>query len=217
MSKVLPSICIMNVFLNMIYKRGTGKLRAYIQENAKRLQILSLLIFFVLVLGIVTGSIFYMKTGGDAETINQKLSEAFLAIADPQNGMAAAKGFFAENLICCAVIFISAYFKAGAVFSAAVVVRKGFITGFTAAAAAKTYGIAGAALMAGTGVDLVLSSLVYIIFTAVSWTYSVSSEKKSKKFLIFFLIFSISIFCVLSFSRGFLTTTFMKLIYPKIT
>ena len=192
-------------------------LRRYFEENRQKLHALSLLIFFVLVLGIVTGSMFYVKTGVGRSVINDKVSDAFLKLSKPENGLMFAKTFFIENLICCTLIFISAYFKLGSLISVGIIIRKGFVTGFTTAAAVGAYGLSGAALMSTTAFDLIISTAVLIMLAAVSASYSMASEKKSKKFLIFFMIFSISIFCVISFSRGFMTTTFMKMIYPKIT
>ena len=189
--------------------------RKYLESNGQKLQILSILIFFVMVIGIVTGSIFYMKTGDGREIINGHLSDIFRAAAETSDKLGAAKNYLFEAAVSCFVIFISAYFKLGALTSLGVVLRKGFITGFTAAAAAGTYGVKGIALVAATSVDLVISVIILVIFSAVSVTYSIEKEKNSKKFLIFFAIFSISIFCVISFARGFLSTTFMNLIYPK--
>ena len=168
-----------------------------------------------MVAGIVTGSVFYMKTGEGREIINGHLSDIFRLTAQTSNKLGAAKNYMFEAAVSCLVIFISAYFRLGALTAIGVVLRKGFITGFTAAAAAGTYGIRGMVLMAATGVDLVISAIILVLFAAVSVTYSTQKEKNSKKFLIFFAIFAISIFCVISFSRGFLSTTFMNLIYPK--
>ena len=189
-------------------------MRKYLENNGQKLQILSILIFFVLVVGIVTGSVFYMKTGDGRAVINEHLADIFRASAETTNKLEAAKNYFLEGVISCAVIFFCAYFRAGAFVTLSVVLRKGFVTGFTAAAAAGTYGLKGMALMAATGADLVISVIILVIFSAVSVTYSIEKEKNSKKFLIFFVIFSISTFCVISFTRGFVSTTFMKLIYP---
>ena len=192
-------------------------MRKYLEDNRQKLQILSILIFFVMIIGIVTGSVFYMKTGDGRTAINEHLSDIFRAAADTSNKLGAVKNFFFEAAVSCAVIFISAYFKLGAVLSIGVVFRKGFVTGFTSAAAAGAYGVKGMLLMAATGVDLVISVIILVIFSAVSVSYSIEKEKNSKKFLIFFAIFSISIFCIVSFARGFMSTTFMKLIYPNFT
>ena len=189
-------------------------MRKYLENNGQKLQILSILIFFVLVVGIVTGSVFYMKTGDGRAVINEHLTDIFRASAETTNKLGAAKNYFLEGVISCAVIFFCAYFKFGAFVTLSVVLRKGFITGFTAAAAAGTYGLKGIALMAATGADLVISVIILVLFSAVSVTYSIEKEKNSKTFLIFFVIFSISTFCVISFTRGFVSTTFMKLIYP---
>ena len=190
-------------------------MRKYLESNGQKLQILSILIFFVMVTGIVTGSIFYIKTGDGRAGINEHLTDIFRLAAETSDKFGASKNYFFEGLVSCAVIFIAAYFRFGALLSVGVVLRKGFITGFTAAAAAGTYGLKGGLLMAATGLDLVAGVITLVLFSAVSVTYSIEKEKNSKKFLIFFAIFSISIFCIISFSRGFVSTTFMKLIYPK--
>ena len=191
-------------------------MRKYLDSNGQKLQILSILIFFVMVAGIVTGSVFYMKTGEGREIINRHFTDIFRAAADTSNKLGAAKNYFFESLISCVIIFIAAYFKFGAVVTLGAVLRKGFITGFTAASAAGAYGIKGGLIMAATGVDLVISVIILVIFSAVSVTYSIEKEKNSKKFLIFFAFFSISIFCIISFLRGFVSTTFMNFLYPKL-
>ena len=189
-------------------------MRKYLESNGQKLQILSILIFFVMVTGIVTGSVFYMKTGDGRAAVNEHLTDIFRAAAETSNKLGAAKNYFFEAAVSCAVIFICAYYKFGALATLAVVLRKGFVTGFTAAAAAGTYGAKGALIMAATGVELVVSVIILVIFSAVSVSYSIEREKNSKKFLIFFAIFSISIFCIISFARGFVSTTFMNLLYP---
>ena len=191
-------------------------MRKYLDSSGQKLQILSILIFFVMVVGIVTGSVFYMKTGDGRAVINEHLTDIFRLSAENSDKMGAVKNYFFEGVISCAVIFICAYFKAGALVTLSVVLRKGFITGFTAAAAAGAYGLKGGLIMAATGFDLVISVIILVIFSAVSVTYSIEREKISKKFLIFFVIFSISIFCIISFARGFVSTTFMKFLYPKL-
>ena len=192
-------------------------MRKYLDNNGQKLQILSILIFFVMVVGIVTGSVFYMKTGDGRAVINEHLADIFRSTAETTNKMGAVKNYFFEGFVYCALIFVCAYFKFGVFVTLTAVLRKGFVTGFTAAAAAGTYGLKGMALMAATGADLVISVIILVIFSAVSVTYSIEKEKNSKKFLIFFAIFSISIFCIISFSRGFVSTTFMKFLYPNFT
>ena len=170
-----------------------------------------------MVTGIVTGSVFYMKTGDGRAVINEHLTDIFRSAAETLDKAGAAKKYFFEAAVSCFVIFVCAFFKFGAVVTLTAVLRKGFITGFTAAAAAGAYGLKGMALMAATGADLVVSAILLVTFSAVSVTYSIEKEKNSKKFLIFFAIFAISIFCVISFLRGFVSTTFMKFLYPKFS
>ena len=169
-----------------------------------------------MVTGIVTGSVFYMKIGDGRAAVDEHFADIFRAAAETSDKLGAAKNYFFEGVVSCAVIFICAYFKLGVIGTLGVVLRKGFITGFTAAAAAGAYGLKGMAVMAATGADAVISVIILVIFSAVSVTYSVEKEKNSKKFLIFFVIFSISIFCIISFARGYVSTTFMNFLYPKI-
>ena len=189
-------------------------MRRYLVENGQKLQILSILIFFVLVTGIVTGSIFYMKTGDGRAAVNEHFMDIFRKSSETVNKLAAARNYFLGAAAQCLIIFVSAYFKFGAALTLAVVLRKGFVTGFTSAAAAGAYGIKGALVIGAAGTELVAGIAALVFFSAVSVAYSIEKEKTSKKFLIFFAVFFISIFCALSAAHGFLSTTFMKLLYP---
>lgn len=169
-----------------------------------------------MVIGVVTGSIFYMKIGEGRTAVNERLSDIFRIFAGTENRLEAAENFFFGKLALCLIIFVSAYFRAGAAVTAAAMLRRGFVMGFTGAAAAGAYGVKGALIMAASGMDMVAGTVILVIFSAISASYSIEREKNSKKFLIFSAIFSISIFCMISLSRGFVSTTFMKLLYPKL-
>ena len=189
-------------------------MRKYLESNGQKLQILSIVIFFVMVVGIVTGSIFYIKTGDGRTAVNEHLADIFSVYSGNTDRFEAAKNFFIGSALQCLVIFISAYFKFGVVFTFGTILRKGFTTGFTSAAAVGAYSLKGTLLMAASGAELITGTIILVIFAAISAAYSIEKEKSSKKFLIFFLIFSLSIFCVISLFHGYLSTTFMKWIYP---
>ncbi len=185
-------------------------MRRYLDSNGQKLQILSILIFFLMVIGIVTGSIFYTKTGDARTAVDEHFKDIFRMAAQTENPLGSAKDVFAGWAVSAAIIFISAFFRLGVLTTAAVTVRRGFIMGFTVASAVGAYGARGSLIMCGFAAELVIGTAILVFFSSVSVSYSIAREKISKKFLIFFAVFAISIFCVLSLLHGFFATTFMK-------
>ena len=134
--------------------------------------------------------------------------------------MTVFKNSLVSSLIQLGIIFIMGFFRAGFIGTGAVIVRKGFVTGFTSAAFFRAYGARGFLIMLTTMPQLVIIMPAMIIYAAISIGFSLTEDKFQKKIIfsyIFFTIFMISIFCAASFSEGFLTTTFMKLLSPKLS
>lgn len=170
--------------------------------------------FFVFLLGIISGSVYYTRLENAAE-VGEYLKSVCLMMSDSNNGFEIAKNIFTDNLICSAVIFFVSPYKFCIPLTAAVILRKGFVTGFTSAAAVGTFGIRGAEIILSTAFDTAVSVSALLLLGVFSAVYGIAGDMKLKKILKIFMIFSVGIFCVSATARGFFSTTFMKMLYPK--
>ena len=172
------------------------------------------LLIFLLVVGVTVGSVYLAKNSGDmAEGIKNYIGSFCTAVSENKNSMTVFKNSLQANLISVGIVFLMGFLRFGFIVTGAIIVRKGFIIGFTTASFIKFYGAKGMLVMLSTMPTLLL-------FSAVSIKYSLNSERKSKKIIfsyIFFMIIIISIFCVASLSEGYLTTTFMSWVSPKLS
>ena len=152
------------------------------------------LLIFLLVVGVTVGSVYLAKNSGDmAEGIKNYIG---------------------------GIIFLMGFLRFGFIVTGAIIVRKGFIIGFTTASFIKFYGAKGMLVMLSTMPTILITIPTLLLFSAVSIKYSLNSERKSKKIIfsyIFFMIIIISIFCVASLSEGYLTTTFMSWVSSKLS
>lgn len=174
----------------------------------------------LLVIGVTAGSVYLSKHSADmGEGIKNYISSFFNSFAENRNNAAVFKNSLTSNLLSLAVIFAMGFFRFGCIVTGAVIVRKGFIMGFTAASFFKFYGFKGMLIMLSTMPTIIINVPALLFFSAISLKFSLNHDKKQKKLIfsyIFFLILMISIFCVASLSEGYLTTTFMSLISLKI-
>ena len=178
-------------------------------------------LFFMLALGTVAGCACLVK-GWDSvgAGVTEYLKAVFSPEAVHESGAAVFKSSLASNLITLAIIFFAGFFRFGFLVTGAVILRKGFITGFTTASFLRAYGAKGIIAMLSASPSMLITVPAILIFSAVSILFSRNENKFKKIFIfsyIFFGIFMIAIFCAASFSDGFLTTIFMNWIIPKIS
>lgn len=183
----------------------------------------ALYVFAVILLaaGIAAGSL-YLARGSDemAEQIKNYIGGFFANFSETRNNIAVFRNSLTANLITLGIIFVMGFFRLGCIGTGALLVRKGFIMGFTAASFFKFYGGRGLLVMLSTMPTVLITVPALLIFSAVSVNFGINKEKKEKKLFfsyIFFLILMLSIFCIASLAEGFLTTTFMNWISPKIS
>lgn len=183
-------------------------------SSSDRKYAILMFLFVAFLAGVVLGSIFYMTSNYKAE-VDSHFLDAIGKIASDKKNMSISKSIFIQNTVCAIIIFFSAFFKFGNALIIALNIRMGFVTGFISAVSASSFGLLGELLVLTTAIDTSVNVIITILLSAIS-LLALSGEEKSKKNLIFFLLFSISIFCVTAFFRGYITTIFMKLIYPKM-
>ena len=113
-------------------------------EKAKTNDILVMLTFAVLALGVMFGSIYMSKLGEAANSaIHEYLNNFVSAMQQGTNNLNVFKNSLRGNIILAAILFISGFFRFGIAVTAGMIIRKGFIIGFTASSFVKFYGIKG--------------------------------------------------------------------------
>lgn len=117
------------------------------------------------------------------------------------------------------LILLSAHFKLGAVIPPAIACCEGFVSGFTAAALARLFGICGFLVNLAGAAGAVLFLINIIFYGAYSIRFSLSEKKRErsvrKKFIVI-SIAAITIFCIASLIDGYITTIFMKIVVNKM-
>ncbi len=175
----------------------------------------------LLAIGVISGSVYLVRVGATSGAgIKTYINSFFSSFAENRNNIEVFKNSLTANLISTGIIFLMGFFRFGFLVTGAILVRKGFIMGFTAASFFKYYGLRGMLVMLSTMPTMLITLPALLFFSAVSVRFSLIKEKNKKNLIfsyIFFLILAISIFCVASFSEGYLTTTFMTWLSPKIS
>lgn len=174
----------------------------------------------LLVAGAAAGSVYLAKNSEVmSEGIKTYLSGFFSTLGEGTANAAVFKNSLVSNLLCAGIIFLMGFFRFGCIVTGAILVREGFVAGFTAASFFKFYGAKGMLIMLSTMPAALITIPMLLFFSVISIRFSLNRERKKKNlvfFYVFFLILTISIFCVASLCEGYMTTTFMKWIYPKI-
>lgn len=178
-------------------------------------------VIFLLMLGTAAGSVYLAKNSTNmGDSIKEYFSSFFSAFSEQKNSAAVFRNALRTNILSALIIFVMGFFRLGCIGTGAVIVRKGFITGFTAASFLECYGARGMMVMLASMPSAIISIPIMLIFSVVSVRFAMNEGKKSKKLLIsyiFFLFFVISIFCVAALAEGYLTTIFMERLSPNFT
>lgn len=172
--------------------------------------------FFALLTGIVIGSVYLTKTAVSSGEGIQAYLDSFTASGADMDKFAVFKKAITENVIMLAVVFVAGFFRFGIVLTAAAIIRRGFIMGFTTASFIKYYGAKGFLAMASTMPSVILLIPAFLIFAAVSAGFSMLENKKSM--LMFYILFALLIFAVFlisALSEGYITTSFLGWIFPQ--
>ncbi len=165
------------------------------------------------------GSIF-CATLGAAKCIEAKeYLVSFFGSVNELNRKSVAIGTLKDIALSFIFILMSAFFKAGIIFNYAVIIRRGFVMGFTLSAFFKILGMKGLLVNLIILPEMLILVPSLLFFSSTSTKISILPTESKKKFLGFFIIFSVifgTIFCGYAFFNGYLTTTFMKLPIFKI-
>lgn len=140
------------------------------------------LLIFLLVVGVTVGSVYLAKNSGDmAEGIKNYIGSFCTAVSENKNSMTVFKNSLQANLISVGIVFLMGFLRFGFIITGAIIVRKGFIIGFTTASFIKFYGVKGMLVMLSTMPTILITIPTLLLFSAVSIKYSLNSERKQKK------------------------------------
>lgn len=189
--------------------------KKYFFEDFRFLYIMS----GIFVLAIMLGSVFCGLMSIDKNIEIKDYLTAFLNNTASINRYNTALSAVKELFVMFLIIFISAFFKAGTILNTLVLLKKGFVLGFTFSSFFKAFGIGGILGVLAMLPELLVLVPALLFFSSNSTKMAVLSAETRKKFLFFFIIFSLffgTIFCASGFLNGYLTTTFMKWASVKI-
>lgn len=133
---------------------------------------INLFVFFVITLGIISGTIFFLALNEtDKKLVVEQITNFFLNINNNNiNNFNAFKNSLIENFVFVILIWILGMSIIGVIVNIFMMYLKGFILGFTLSSFFLIYGYKG--LLAGT-IYLVPAALINILITLIVGVYSV--------------------------------------------
>ena len=162
--------------------------------------------------GITAGSVYFTSLAPEeAQGLSEYIS-GFASGYTSQNSFAVFKESCLNNFILWLCIFICGFFKIGLPVNMAVFIKRIFSVGFSAAAFLGTYGGKGFMIMlAGMSSEIIFIPAL-IMFCVLSARFSARTRGEKREYLrsyIFLSILAITIFCISSLVKGYITTIFM--------
>lgn len=189
-----------------------------INNSIKAEKIMLILTAVIFILGALAG-VFYMAFSNTNDDLYLYLSGFFENFSESANRFGIFKNSLADSFRISIILIICGFFKLGIIGSMGCCASKGFISGFTTAAFVRYYGARGLLVPLSSLLSTLIFIPVFLFFCTYSSCFSLKKPKRDKNSFGFFLIFAlicITIFCIVSFMDGYVTTTFMKLFKPFI-
>ncbi len=174
----------------------------------------------VIAFGAAAGGIYYVNKYNYSTDIKGYLDSFLESAGNGMNCRSIMLRAVKSNMLTFAVLLAGILFRFGVLLMGAELIRRGFITGFTAAAMMRVYGGKGLIMAVCQLPGMMLLIPAAAIFAAVNTSMSLKRVETEKNFIIFYIFFSaavIAAFCAAAFCEGYLTTTFMKLISGTVT
>lgn len=133
---------------------------------------INLFVFFVIVLGIISGTIFLLALNEtDKELVVNQITNFIVNINDNNiNNFNAFKNCIVENLIFIVLIWILGMSIIGVIFNIFIIYLKGFVVGFTVSSFFLVYKYKG--LLAGL-IYIFPTSIINILITLILGVYSI--------------------------------------------
>lgn len=190
------------------------------EVSKRNMNVLLAVFTAVLAAGTAIGSIYLMQSGAGADAdFNGYMNTYMTNLKNGLNKSEAMKKFFFGNLPYFVMLVVSGFFRRGWLISGYAIAKKGFVTGFTAAACVKVFGLGGTAVIAAMLPEMFFILPSAVIFSSISTDFALNIEKKQKKIFVFYIFLSfimLTTFCAAAVCEGYLTTTFMQWLSAKI-
>lgn len=187
-------------------------------EYSQRLYLFVLYVF--LAIGTVMGGLFLVNRYGNSTDIKNWIDMYLLQIQAGIDKNNIFMNSIKNSVFTLIIFFICSFFRCGPLIISAEIVRRGFVTGFTAAAFMKYYGIKGMVLIISLLPHIIILLPAGLIYASVGCAFALKKIEREKKYIIFYIFFSIlilAIFCISSIFEGFLSTIFMKWVTNSVT
>ena len=172
--------------------------------------------FVFFVIGITIGAIYCILLDTEADnTLNSYFIKYFSDIRGKNSSITVFKNTLVGYTRLAVIIYLCSFVRPGVVGSIAVVVIKGFTSGFTNASLIKYFGVRGLLIPGVSFLTVLLYLPALLVMTAGSVNCSLNRYKGERGQLKAFTGLAIccfTIFCAASLSDAYITTTFMKLI-----
>lgn len=171
--------------------------------------------FFILLLSTAAGSVYLIVKYGNSSDIETYLNGVIGRLSGDIDGRSIMISSIKESAFVVIIFFICSFFKPGILVIGAEIARRGFVSGFTVSAFIKTYGTKGIIYTLCMMPQTLIMIPALMMLASINASLSLNRAERTKNLwmmYLFFIVASMSIFCVGAICEGFLTTIFMKMV-----
>lgn len=189
-------------------------------EEDRILQIFYIAAFVFVAAGVVCGALYYVNKCMDSGDIKNYMGSYVTFLQNGVDSKSVMLRSMKLNALTAGILIFGATFRVGIVLIVYEVLRRGFISGFTAAAFIGTYGGKGIVMSLCMMTQAVLLIPAMCAFASLNGALSLRKLTVEKNFIIFYIIFLliiVTIFCGSSVCEGYLTTIFMRIAAKSVT
>lgn len=182
---------------------------------SKTRKVMYVLSFFILLLSTVAGSVYLIVKYGNSSDIESYLNGVISRLSGDIDGRSIMISSIKESALVVIIFFVCSFFKPGILVIGGEIARRGFVSGFTVSAFIKTYGTKGIIYTLCMMPQTLIMVPALMMLASINASLSINRAERTKNLwmmYIFFIVASMSIFCVGAICEGFLTTIFMKMV-----
>lgn len=179
-----------------------------------------IILLAVIAFGAAAGGVYYVNKYNGSTDIKGYLDSFLESVGNGMNCKSIMLRAVKSNMLTYAVLLAGILFRFGGALICAELIRRGFITGFTAAAMMRVYGGKGLIMAVCQLPGMLLLIPAAALFASVNTALSLKRVQAERHFIIFYIFFAAAVaatFCAAAVCEGYLTTTFMKLLSRTVT
>ncbi len=191
-----------------------------LSENKKLIEMFYVMSFAIFAVGSAVGALYFKYNFEGNDSVSAYMKQYALSLRSGMDFKMLVNTSIKNYLALFAIITFSSFFKFGPLFSCLALLRKSFVSAFTASAIFDVYSWNAVFLLSALLPQILIIFPLAALLNSVCITYLTKHtllERKDKTIYIIFLIIIITIFCASAVCEGFLTTTFMKWGANKVT